>query len=372
MLRVTSLLLLAFLALAVFAGTATVTVAGKTVTIPTIEQNGKSLVDIVALMKLLGGKVTVKPSPTPPAAAPGTGQLPGENGQLGIVYSMVKSNPLFFSLKSAEFTVAPVKVGEVMYTAKAGEKLLVIRFTVQNPHKTMEQFVRWDSLKMTVVDAMNINRESTNWGDVLTQNGVAVSLKPAQKIEAYTAFIVPAKGVVPKLMVMPPTENDGGVLRYDLRGKVTGLKEPFADPADPAGATARETVPMKLNTACPLDTLNLTVEKFAYSTEVPTDADELEEGARYAVFTVLLKNITPDDLYVRWDSLMPMLTSTDGEELHYQQMTFATSARAFAQTIKPGAEARVRLFILVPAEVTPKTLTIRETEESRAYEFEVK
>ena len=50
--------------------------------------------------------------------------------------------------------------------------------------------------------------------------------------------MVPAAGVVPKLIV--EREQGAPVIRYDLRGKVKALPQPFADPSDTTGATARE------------------------------------------------------------------------------------------------------------------------------------
>jgi hypothetical protein len=370
MMRVLTLLLLACLALAAFAGTATVTVAGKTVSIPTIEQNGKSYVDIAALMKLLGGKVTIKPSaPATGAVTGGTAQLPGENGQLGAVYTLVKSTPLYFSLKSAEYTVTPVRIGDTLYAPKANEKLLVAHFTVQNPAKT-EQFVRWDSLKLTAVDAMNVNRECVGWGDEENKNSFAMSMKPAQTTKLYAVIIVPAKGVVPKLMVMPPVDGDGGVLRYDLRDKVTRLAEPFADPADKTGATALETVTGKLNTAYPYGNYDVTVEQFSTTKEKLGDIEPEEEGQLF-IATVVMKNRNPRDTFTRWDSLLPVLTSTDGDEISYQNMLLATGNRPFAQEIKSGNEVRVRLVFNLPKDITPKTLAIQENE-SRTFTFEVK
>lgn len=366
-------LLLVAGALAAFAGTATVTIGGKTVTVPTIEQNGKSFVDIAALMKLLGGKVTIKNTTPAPGGggASGTPQLPGENGQLGAIYTMCKGSPLYFSLKSAEYTVEQVRIGDTTYMPKADEKLLVLHFTVQNPQKT-EQLVRFDSLKFTAVDALNVNHEFCgDWGDAELHGSLNITLKPAQKIAAYTVIAVPAKGIVPKLMVQPPIDNDGGVLRYDLHDKVASLKEPIADPADATGATALATVTGKLNTAYPYYYFTASVEKFEYVTDKILD-ETLEDGERFLVVTLLTKNATAADQLLRYDTFTTKLTSTDGEELEFGgDLLLATANRKFDQDIKPGTETRVRMFFKVPKDVTPKTLALKE-EESRTYEFEVK
>ena len=386
MLRALMLGLLLLTGMAAFAA-ATVVLNGKTITVATMEANGKAYVDIVALMKLLGGKATYDakthkvvittptaagPAVKPPTStgAPGTVQLAGENGQFGTVYSIRKDTPLYFILKSAEFTTAQVRVGEQIFVPKAEEKLLVLHFSVQNPQKT-EQYVRFDSLLFTAVDAMNVNREYVqSWGDAQSRNPVAISLKPAQKIDAYTVIAVPAKGTVPKLMVLPGYEGNGPILRYDLRGKIAGLKAPIADPADPTGATALETVSGTVGDAYPYASFDITVEGFSYST-TPLPEDDLEEGERYLFVTVLMNNKAGIDTYTRWDTVDPVVTDADGAELRYNNMLLATANRSFSQNLKKDQEMRLRLCIKVPAGSTPAMLALKEGE-SRTYEFAIK
>lgn len=377
------LFLLLLAGLAAFAATTTVVVNGKSVTVPVIETNGKAYIDAVALMKLLGGSAsfdakthklivssTAKPAATTTtSASSGTGQLPGGiDDKFGTIYSMNKSNPLYFSLLSAEYTTTPIVIGDTLYAPNANEKLLVLHFSVQNPQKS-ELFVRYDSLHLTAVDAMNVNHEGiADWGDAEKHGSIALSLKPAQKLLAYAAVVVPAKGLAPKLMVLPGN-GEGPVLRFDLRDKVTGMAAPIADPSDATGATALETVPAKAGTAYPYHNFTITVEKFGYSTEALGD-NTLEDGDRFLVVTTLMKNATPGETFLRYDSITPLVTDVDGAELKYTGMLFATTNREIAQNIKAGAEMRVRLYFTVPKDCTPKTLSIKEGE-SRAYEFNV-
>lgn len=377
------LLVLAF-SLTAFAANTTVVVNGKTLTVPYIVQGGKAYVDIAALAKLLGGsasysadaKKVVATLPgvtlaTIPAksntASAGMVQLPGDNGELGKVYSMQKSNPIYFSLKSAEYTTGRITIGNVIYAPDAGEKMLVLHFTVQNPQKS-DLFVRYDSLKCMAVDAMNVNHEYIqDWGDEESHNGVSLNLKPAQTLAVYTAIKVPAKGAVPKLMISPT--DDSPVLRYDLREKVTPLAAPFADPTDTAGLTALETVPVKLGTAYPFHNFDLTVEKFEYVTTTLGDYS-LEEGERFLVATVLAKNQTPAEVFLRYDSVTPVLTTTDGQECAYKDMFFATTNTPVAQNAKPGQAMRVRMIFVVGKDAKGDKLSIREGE-SRTYEYTV-
>lgn len=226
MLRHLTLYLLLLAGLAVFAAP-TVVVNRKTVNVSVLSSNGKMYIGVADLIRLLGGTVTFDAAANKlvinvgTAGAAESAQLAGDNGELKKVYSLVKSNPIHFSLISAEYTTTPLTIGTTHFVPKADEKLLVLHFTVQNP-QDKTNYVRYDRLRITAVDAMNVNHEAVQaWGDEENKGNVALDLKPKQKLACYTGIIVPAKGVVPKLMVMPRQEGDGPILRYDLRDKVT-------------------------------------------------------------------------------------------------------------------------------------------------------
>jgi hypothetical protein len=378
--KLSLILLLLTLSLPAIAASVTVTINGKPVTIPVIESGGKAYLDVVTLMRLLGGKATydakthkvfvATTSPTAGGtAAPGTAQLAGDNGELGKVYSIRKEGPLYFCLTEAEFTTEQVRIGDTLHSPNADQKLLVLHFTLQNPEKS-DQYVRFDSLKFTAVDATNVNREATaDWADEENQGKVALALKPAQKIAVYTVIAVPAKGPMPKLMVLPEPEDNGPVLRYDLRDKGTPLQPPVADPADETGVTALERVPVAVGSLCHLGNFDVTVEKLEYTTDA-MEGNAPEEEGRFLVATVLLTNRAPSEQYVRYDAITPVLASTDGEELTYHNMLTATGDRSFAQNLAAGQEVRVRLYFTVPKGVTPKSLAIKEGE-SRTYDMPV-
>lgn len=377
------LCLLLLAGLAAFAAPAvapTVVINGKTVSVPMIKANGKAYVDIVALMKLLGGSasfnavtnkliISTTGATTSTAASGDTAQMAGDNGELGKIYSLVKSNPLYFSLLSAEYTTTPLTIGDRYFTPKANEKLLVLHFTVQNPQKT-ERLVRYDSLHLTAVDQMNVNHEGIPcWGDAEKHDAVSMLLKPAQKLAIYTCIIVPAKGIIPKLMIMPMPNNDGPILRYDLREKVTGMTAPIADPADATGATALETVPGTAGVAYSYANFDVSVEQFGYTTET-LDGTKPEKDGRFLIATLLVKNRAPRDSNLRYDMVTPEVKDTDGALLRYRGMLFASSDRRVGQLIKSGEEMRVRLYFIVPKGSNPAKLTLKEGQ-SRTYEFAI-
>lgn len=319
-----------------------------------------------------GGTADAAPGDTtatdaaPGGTTVGTAQLPGPDGKLGEVYKMRTERPLFFSLKRMEYTTAQVKMGESFYVPEADEKLLVLHFTVQNPNETNE-LVRSDSLRFTAVDAASVNYEGrATWGVEETGLPLNTQLFPAQTVNVYTVISVPAKGVIPKLIVQP--NDNGPLLRYDLRDKVTGLPAPIADPEDRSGATARGSVPGAFNTSYPYEHFNVSVEQFAYTTDA-LGREAPDAGERYLVFTLLVKNMAPTDQLLRADTFKATLTSTDEEDLpRVNTLLFATSNRPVSQMSTPGQEMRVRIYFTVPQGVTPKTLALQESE-SRKYTF---
>lgn len=377
MTRIALTLLLLCLSLSTFAA-ATVTVNGKTVAIPVIETNGKAYVDVQALMKAVGGtatydakthKVAVTTS-TAGSGASGTAQLAGDNGEFGKLYSIRKDVPLFFTLLRAEYTTEQVAVGDRTYVPAQDEKLLVLHFTVQNPNKT-DSLVRSDSLRFMAVDAKEVNHNGELWGDEETKARLDMMLKPAQKIAGYTVISVPASGVVPKLMVQPAGYDNGPVLRYDLRGKVTALKAPIADPADATGATALVTVPAVMHTAYPMKEFDLTVEKTEFATATMLDNYTAKNGERFLLVNITANNNASMPDLLRSDTFKAFAYSADGEEFRMRGLLFATSDRRIDQMVPPSNELRGRIYFVIPKGVTLTKFTVQE-DKSRVYAYEFK
>ncbi|HWG84138.1 MAG TPA: hypothetical protein VNT60_01550, partial [Deinococcales bacterium] len=256
----------------------TYTVNGKKVSIETIERNGKVYVEASAAFKALGASVTfdkakksfvvVTAGQNQAQAVQGTTQLAGGEGALGKTYTLGKDNQaLNFTLDSAEFSVTRVTMGGYVYAPKPNEKLLILRFTVQNPTKS-EARLAYHSFKMTAVDATDINHEMDSYiAREGTSDIIDVALKPAQKIQAYSVIKVPAAGPIPKLIVARGSGSNTPVVRYDLRGKVKALTAPFAETTDASGVTAAETVTAKAGTYYPGKNFDLKLDSVAFSSE---------------------------------------------------------------------------------------------------------
>lgn len=379
------LVMVSLVAMSAAVAAPTVIVNGETVNLSVIDRDGKAFIDIVALMQLLGGKATYNATAgklyinsttgtgttAPPKSGDfGTAQLAGDSGQIGQVYTLRTSNPIYFRLNSVAYSVSQLRFGKLMVTPEADEKLLVLHYSLQNPQK-IEALVRFDTLKFTAVDQMNVNHDGKGWvGDEQTQGELGMRLKPAQRVEAYTCIVVPAKGVIPKLMVMPPNANDGPILRYDLRDKVTALPAPFADPADPTGATALEVVPGQANAAYPLKNFDVKVEKWETVTTA-LDGPAPKAGESYFVVTLSCTNKTGNDAVLRFDTFAVTLVDADGLQLKpYRDILAATSNVSFSQRVASEATARIRVYFTVPKDVKPKTFTIKEST-SRSYAYDV-
>lgn len=191
-----------------------------------------------------------------------------------------------------------------------------------------------------------------------------MQLKPAQKLDVFTALKVPADGPVPKLIVQ---RGGGRVLRYDLRGKVTPLTPPIADPADTAGTTARREIPGGLvGTFYTTGSFDLRVDSITFQAKQPSGEDP-EEGKHYAVVTLTYKNLLNRPLEYSGGTFKAELVTTDGEKLEESQILKLRSAESANGTLRPGEEGKARIVIAVPAAAGAKTLRIQEGEEGRAF-----
>jgi hypothetical protein len=329
-----------------------------------------SAVTIVQAAPKAKAKPKAKPAVTKPANKPlGMVPMSGVDGKIGQTYTIDKDSPLNFTLNSAEYTLQRVTFGDSTEFPKEGEKLLLLRFTVHNPQKFDRQFY-WGTIHFTAVDAMNQNREwSQAVGAKQTGEKLNMALKPAQKVDAYTVIKVPAKGVVPKLIVKP--NNTGGVIRYDLRNGVKPLPAPFADTKDSSGATALEEVPGQIDTYYPLANLDVKLLSTAYA---DTLGDEFtkKENEKFFVATVMLRNGTNADTSYYWGTFQPVLVDADGEKVYWPQVLLKGGRNEKASgTLKPGEEYKARFYFALPKDVDAKTLKLTDNNESHTFAFDV-
>lgn len=313
-----------------------------------------------------------KPPAARPAGGPvvlGTKQMPGDFGKIGTTYTIGTVTPLNFTLKSAEYSVVPINLGGSGYVPTPDEKFLILRYTVQNP-KNREVGYSWTGLGFTAVDAKDVSHEGV--GGISREGDAAkldVYLKPAQKIDVWTALRVPADVVVPKLIV--DRGQGGSVIRYDLRGKVKPLPAPYADTADTSGAMAMKTITGVVGAYHPLGFYDAKLESVSYVSG-PVAGSSPGDGKRFvsAVFTI--RNRSEMVRGYSWTGFDSFVRDADGEKADAESKMLKGSRDETADgMLKPGEEARIRFLYILPQNVEAKTLSIAEPNRGRPVLFEV-
>ncbi|HEY3282554.1 MAG TPA: DUF4352 domain-containing protein [Armatimonadota bacterium] len=315
-------------------------------------------------------KPAAKPAAKKPAprVVKGTTQLKGDQAQFGLEYTLGKGSPMNITLKSAEYTVVPLHIGENLYIPKENTKLLVLHYTLHNPQHQEAQ-VRFDTFGFTVVDPEGTNQEFISAvGSEASQKDLDMNLKPAQKVEAYTAVQVPAKAEMPKLIIKA---SDELVLRYDLKGKVKPLPAPFADPEDKSGFTALGKVPATLGTYYSLGDFDVKVDGLSFR-DTKIMENELEEGQRFVVIALTARNRHPAKRQLRFDTLNWSVRDQDGAEVEGYNNLLAGSRDADLDTeLEPGQEIKARRYYRVPKDLGLKTLSVKLGDEGRAFVYDV-
>lgn len=320
--------------------------------------------------KTVAKKPAAKPktTSTTPHYVQGTTQLKGEYADFGTTYTLGKESPLNITIKSAEYSVEPVKIGEMFYVPTAEEKLLILHMVYHNPRQS-EYFVRWDTFSFTVVDPQSQNHDGLkDLGMEKDKQTCSMSLKPAQKIDVYGVMMVPAKGEMPKLIIK---SSDELVLRYNLKDKVKGLQALCADPQDKTGATALSTINGQLGTYYQLGEFSMKVDSAEYNTKTQMGEIELGDDEKFLVVQMGIKNISTSKQFLRWDSISTKVIDTDGVEVSdCRDMLQKSKDRSFSTDVEPGQELTVRCIYVVPTDTDIKTLSAK-LGEGRTFNFDI-
>lgn len=310
-----------------------------------------------------------KPVKKPPVRIiKGTTQLKGEDKALiGETYTLGKVNPINITVKSLEYTVKPVRLGNSVITVYKEEKLLVMHYTLHNPNKA-DFGIGWSTLNFIAVDSSNTNwRYNTAVAMEDTGANCNMTLKPGQKTNLYILFKVPAKGEIPKIVI----EKDRLVLRYDIKGKVKSLPSPIADPSDPSGATALTEVPAKMNEYLPLLDFTINLENVAFTSNAIKDRLP-KKGYRYLVATIKAKNDTPFKIGYAWSTIKPELLDIDDMPISWNSSPLrANSDEGISMNIEPGKEIGVRFYFEVPEKVSVKSINFRQGADGRRIVYDI-
>lgn len=298
----------------------------------------------------------------------GTEQLKGEYGLMEHTYTLGKTRPWNICLKSAEYSAEAIRCGDQTVCPKRDQKLLVLHLTVHNPQKDLA-LMRFDTIRFTAVDANDKNWESVKIiNSEATKEKIDQRFKPAQKMDIYTAIIVPAAGEIPKLML---TGSDNTVIRYDLRGKVKALPMPFADPSDKSGASALADVPAEMGVSYPLAPVAVSVDSISYA-DGPVDGKNAPTGGRFLIATLTVKYIATFNGTLRFDSFQVKGVDSDGLDIKWGgNLLAASSDRHIDVRVEPGQEIKCRAYFPLGKDVTPKSIVITGQQNGRSYRYDV-
>jgi hypothetical protein len=362
-------------------------VNGKASSKPAIRQGNETYIPLSALVaagvpvKTTGSRIeiTLTAGNTTDAVS-GATALVGGTGELGKTYTIGKRDPLNFTLKSAEFSLKRTQIGSSKFTPEASEKLLILRFTVQNPQKKDLEFSA-TNLRFTAVDSKDVNSSPEPYGfSYVAREGefvpLKVRLKPTQKIDAYAILTVSSAGVIPKLIVQSSNNNDQEpVVRYDLSKKVKALPAPYNDASDSSGATALASINAKPGEFIPMRFSSLRLDGASFADSF--DQRAAGSGKRWLIVTMTIKNDIPAggaNLDVGDCSFAVVLTASDNETDSQQRCGLALYKGGREERLRvevaPGSESALRLVFEVPSDVGGKSLAITE-EKARTVVFDV-
>jgi hypothetical protein len=358
---------------------------------PVLVVNGERYVSLSALksagaeIKEAKGRIDVNFSAPSGAGAQmgaqGTTQLAGADAKPNQAYSVGQRSPLNFTLKSAELSLATTAIGTNPFTTTSTQKILLVRFSVQNPQKTDVE-LSTTSYRFTVVDSRDVNVSPEPFGNpIIARDGetdaLRVQLKPAQRVDAYAVFVVSAQGTLPKLIVQRTGEEKAPVLRYDLRPLLKGLGTPFAETNDPT--TALERVQGQAGTYYPTYNLDVKFESALFSTDA-VPGENLKEGNRWLWVTFNLRNPYPrtSNRNVSYGDCSVTAEVMDANDERITTQHCGTTLyrpsrpeRLPRSDLRPGEEVKVRMLFQLPASVGAKSFSLRGEDKGRAYVFDL-
>lgn len=311
-------------------------------------------------------KARPKASPTNRARL-GTTQLSGENALVGVTYTLGKANPINITLDKAEYSVEPVIFGRTAVWPKKNEKALVLHYTLHNPNR-QDFRLTWSTLRIIAVDPKDRNWSAEqNLGMEATHEKCQMSLKPAQKTRVYACILVPAQGVIPKVIFQ---SGDDLVLRYDLRGKVKPLPAPIADPADPSGATAHEVVPARMGAFYPMMGLHARIDSAAFTDE-SVNGRPPKAGNRYLAIIGTARNNVPGSARVHRTTFKPSVIDAVGGQIRWNgEMYYASRDEKIDASLSQNEEVRFKYVFEIPQGAQPRSFVISQAV-GREYSYDL-
>jgi hypothetical protein len=304
------------------------------------------LVLLVAVSPAFAQKTKPKTSTAPTL---GTVQLPGDNGKLKTTYQLGdKQSELHFTLESAAvdtFFPSP----DDMLVAGAKERLLVLKFSVQNP-LNREQKLASSSFQFTVVSPDDENFEFHGYLLQATKKThLDQSLKPAQKVKCTVVIPIYAAGPVSKLMVQRGTSK---LLRYDLTGKVDKMTSVFS--RDGIDLLDTGTTLKKMDNGAVMGPFAINFEGTSTTTEAIKGVAP-GPGESYLCIDVAFTNVMLKPVSIGFQYFTPQLIDANGEKISWNRDLISRKMDAsVGQEVGPGESVAARYYFKIPAGKAPK------------------
>lgn len=300
----------------------------------------------------------------------GTVQMAGDNGKLGVTYTLGKLDPINVTVTDVRFSVVREVVGNGVVAPNKDEKLLVIDFIAHNPNPKAINFDGY-AIKFVGVDQESVNRLGTGtFTRAKTGEPFNTELKPAQKVELRTIIVVPAAGTVPKLIL--EHRSGGPVLRYDLKPALKPLAAPFNDPKDETGMSALASYECAPDTYYPManidiklaaDPVTLHGQKFGPNT--------LGKDKVFCAVKFTLKGQSPVPATLRFAG---QLYDENGEKYPIVKIAQISTEDHVGRQLEMDQEYSVRFIVVMPANVKPKSIQVMDQTAgalSRIYNFKL-
>ena len=313
----------------------------------------------------------------------GQKQIAGGDAVFGTVYSL--KDGFNFEVLSAHYTVEPIPAHD---TVKAGpdEKLVVLDVAIKNAGPS-DSSLNPDAY-ITLVDAQGGLYTSRTADMVLTSRNNEegnLNLRPGQGLgqpERHDplrfGLVIPAKARIVKIMVNQGRLNSNEkVLRYfvagateaeagkagDPRNVIVPLPENVRDPSDPSGATALDSGKGTAGVFLPSGAFALRLDGLGYTSGPILDRGVPEDGKKYAVATITVKNLTPNaqtmNDFTAGDPSPCALTDSDGETDKSMGFLKVKSNEVPEHDFKQGEEYTFRVVFSLAKGATAKTILLR-------------
>ena len=281
----------------------------------------------------------------------------GYTGQMGNIYTLGSAVPLYFSLKSAEYTITRQHFSNIDIVPGARVKLLVIHFSLQNPLRDPVRITR-DTLRFTVEDTINMRYTAVDEiGVAETGQSLEMTLQPAQQVKLYAVFLLPATSNATTLTVLPQ-DAEGRLIQYPLQGKIQALPVAVADPADTTGTSTRDDVPMLPGAFFPSGVLDIRIDGIQLISN--TGNNHPQTMARSLTINMSVKNMSASSFKIYPGALTAVLQMTNGPIACDNMQLVDGVNRANDLLLQPRQVTRIRLSFPIPDNVGLTKVFIHE------------